>query len=232
MNNRTMHDKASPHERLAPGLLTRHRHAAAYAALVLDGGYVEAGEHGRWYVTAGDVLVHGPFSIHANWVDRTGARVINLPLKAGPSVPPAFRTGDARRLLELAAAGGTISVLDVGTPLAPLQVDWPDALAAALRTDPGLSLRAWCQRAGLAPATVSRGFGATYGVTPARYRADVRLARALRRLDTGQPLASLAHESGFADQAHLSRAVREATGLPPARLRKSILFKTGSGGGT
>jgi AraC-like DNA-binding protein len=35
-------------------------------------------------------------------------------------------------------------------------------------------------------------------------------------------LAALAAELGFADQAHLSRVVRQSTGLTPGRLRTLI----------
>jgi hypothetical protein len=34
--------------------LGRHVHEEAYAALVLSGGYEEAGDHGRFQVKAGD----------------------------------------------------------------------------------------------------------------------------------------------------------------------------------
>ncbi|WP_043820590.1 helix-turn-helix transcriptional regulator, partial [Rubrivivax gelatinosus] len=77
-----------------------------------------------------------------------------------------------------------------------------------------------------APATLSRGFAAAYGVTPARYRADLRLARALERLTGPEPLVQLALALGYADQAHLSRAVRAATGMTPRQLRQSNPFKT------
>lgn len=75
-----------------------------------------------------------------------------------------------------------------------------------------------CRDAGLARATLSRGFAAAYGVTPARYRADVRLVGP-------EPLVQLALALGYADQAHFSRAVR-ATGMTPRQLRQSNPFKT------
>jgi transcriptional regulator GlxA family with amidase domain len=36
------------------------------------------------------------------------------------------------------------------------------------------------------------------------------------------PLADIAATSGFADQAHLTRTLRAATGAPPSRLRQQI----------
>ncbi|WP_207186032.1 helix-turn-helix domain-containing protein, partial [Rubrivivax gelatinosus] len=216
----------APLDRLLPGAIARHRHRGAYAALVLEGRYVEAGECGRWQVEPGDVLVHPAFSIHANWVAGSGACVVNLPLRGAGCWPPAFRARDPQRLLELAESTEPVALTDHVDALPALQQDWPDALAAALRADPGLRLNTWCRDAGLAPATLSRGFAAAYGVTPARYRADVRLARALARLQGPEPLVDVALELGFADQAHLSRAVRAATGATPGQLRRSNPFKT------
>lgn len=217
---------ATPLQRLQPGAIARHRHGGAYAAVVLEGRYVEAGEGGRWRVEPGDVLVHPAFAIHADWVGRGGARVLNLPLRGAVPLPPAFRARDPQRLLELACAGEPFMPAGPVQALAPLQQDWPDALAAALRADPGLALGTWCRHAGLAPATLSRGFAAVYGVTPARYRADLRLSQALARLAGPEPLVQLALALGYADQAHLSRAVRAATGMTPRQLRQSNPFKT------
>lgn len=39
---------------------------------------------------------------------------------------------------------------------------------------------------------------------------------------TGAPLAQIAHEAGYADQSHMGRAVRRATGFSPARLNRAI----------
>jgi hypothetical protein len=65
---------------LAPGAsVPRHIHPHAYATVVLEGGYQEAGESGRWRVWSGDVLLHAPFSAHCDQVLAGGARVLNLP---------------------------------------------------------------------------------------------------------------------------------------------------------
>jgi AraC-like DNA-binding protein len=209
---------ACAEQRLAPATLPRHRHAEAYAAVVLDGGYVEAGDLGCWRAEPGDVLVHRAFEAHQNTVDRGGARVLNLPLTADIAVPPAFRAHDIDAVIRAArrdpaAAAASLSVEGV---LAPVVRSWPDLLAAALREDPDLSLGPWARRNGLAAATVSRGFAAAFGVTPARYRAEARALAAWRRIRTGgEPLAAIAYEGGFADQAHMSRAIVALTGAPP-----------------
>jgi len=66
-------------------VLGRHVHEKAYAALVLSGGYEEAGDHGRFRVKAGDVIFHEPFEAHLDRFSETGAAVLNLRL---PSAVP------------------------------------------------------------------------------------------------------------------------------------------------
>ena len=97
-------------------------------------------------------------------------------------------------------------------------------LAAALLADPDLGISGWADRMGLAAASVSRGFARAYGVSPKRFRLESRVRHAMRHLSRWQDsLASLAAEHGFADQAHMSRAIVALTGQPPARLRaKSV----------
>ncbi len=40
--------------------------------------------------------------------------------------------------------------------------------------------------------------------------------------EKGAPLAAIAHDAGFADQSHMGRAVRRATGFSPAKLNQLI----------
>lgn len=76
---------------------------------------------------------------------------------------------------------------------------------------------------GTSPWRLSRLFHQVTGVTLHRYRIRLRVAAALDRLAAGvDSLAVLAAELGFADQAHLSRVVRQSTGLTPGRLRTLI----------
>ena len=52
-------------------------------------------------------------------------------------------------------------------------------------------------------------------------RQNRRAARAIDRLiRSGTPLAGIAADEGFADQAHLSRVISQATGWSPGRLRR------------
>jgi transcriptional regulator GlxA family with amidase domain len=76
---------------------------------------------------------------------------------------------------------------------------------------------------GVPPYRLSRAFPRTLGVSLTRYRNRVRVGRALDRLERGETsLATLACDLGFADQAHLTRTVREHLGDTPAALRHTL----------
>lgn len=218
-------------QRLEAGDWPRHRHMTAYAAIVLSGGYLEAGSEGRWKVEAGDVVVHPAFDLHQNRLSGR-AWVLNLPLDALTDLPPVFRVRDLDELehawrcdLRVAA-----SLLDPQTVKQPLAEDWPDLLAARLRDDSRLNLGAWAKAHGLDSPTVSRGYVAAFGITPARHRAEQRARRAWRRLMLEPTaMAELALDCGFADQAHFSRSVTAMTGRTPAAWRRKSLQDRAAG---
>lgn len=210
--------------------IPRHTHAQAYAAVILSGGYEEAGEFGRRRLGPGDVAIHPVFSSHMNGVGGREVVLVNLPvagLRAGFA-----RAADADAVVRLAEIDpvAAAEVLGEGlTALAAETLDWPDLLALDLNADPGLDLGAWAGRRGLAAATLSRGFGRAYGVTPRRFRHEVKTRRALDALieARGAPLARLALDSGFVDQAHMTRAITELTGTSPGAWRRSNGYKAG-----
>ena len=203
--------------------IPRHRHAVPYAALVLAGGYEECGTFGCHRVKAGAVLLHRSFDAHLNRFGPRGARVLNLLLAAEPGYAlGAVSDPDAiARLAErdLAAAGAAL-----GEQLRPLPVragDWPEVLAQDLQRDPQLHLQRWAHQHRLAPATLSRGFRRVFATAPAGFRVELRVRAALALIAGGDaPLATVAATVGFADQAHMSRAVKAMAGHPPRYWRR------------
>jgi AraC-like DNA-binding protein len=208
-------------------LLPRHRHEASYLALVLSGGYEEAGDRGRHHVYAGDVVVHGAFEAHLNRYGPTGAEVLNLVLPewVEPQVP-LMRSADpdfAVRIAERDPQEAIDFLLSTAksNPLPPL--DWPDELALAIAQHSHLRIGAWARRYDLADATVSRGFRQVYGVSAATYRLQIRARMAWRRAMASQEsLSRVSMDTGFSDQAHMTRAVAPITGRPPGSWRKKI----------
>ena len=62
-------------------------------------------------------------------------------------------------------------------------------------------------------------FRQRYGMTPARFLRSRRLAAAKLLLRRGEPLAHIAIDAGFADQAHFSRCFAKAYGVSPGVYR-------------
>jgi AraC-like DNA-binding protein len=72
---------------------------------------------------------------------------------------------------------------------------------------------------GLTRYALARQFRLLLGTSPHRYLLGRRLDLARQRMRGGRPLADVACETGFADQAHLTRTFKAAFGLTPARYR-------------
>jgi len=213
-------------------VLDRHSHDAAYAAVVVAGNYEEAGDHGRFRVEAGGVLLHDRFEANIDRFSRAGAVVLNLPLPAGHSFKPgAARLVDADLIVsaaERSRAEATGLLLATIQEVTPSSIDWADELATALMQDSSLLLSTWAQDRGLAPWTVSRGFAQLFGISPEAFRARSRARHAWKAIQTTRkPLAEIASHLGFSDQAHMTRSVRQMTGLPPGAWRAAANgFKT------
>jgi AraC-like DNA-binding protein len=206
--------------------LPRHRHDHGFAALVLAGGYVEAGDTGRHRLEAGDVLVHQAFESHLDRFDARGADVLILPLEDTAEQVVLGQVADLDTIVRLAELDQATAAQALGEQLVGRQrahADWPDLLAQALHDDPSLVLSDWADCMGLHLGSISRGFRQVFSVTPAAYRATQRAHRATQALSAGDaPLSAIAADCGFADQAHMTRAVRHLTGLPPLTLRARL----------
>jgi len=200
----------------------RHRHDAAYVAVITDGGYFESGDTGRWHLEAGDIVFHAAFEAHANLVSTSRSRVLNIPLPVDADLPAVFRVADPDALVSAAVARSPDAIhhLRPSEVREPLMMDWPDELARYLREQGG-SIQSWADAIGLSCPAISRGFRSAYGTTPARYRLEDRTRKVLRGIAAGgTSFAELALANGFADQSHMTRAVRALTGGTPGQFRK------------
>lgn len=95
------------------------------------------------------------------------------------------------------------------------------AVAHALaRFADGLRVGAVVEETGLSHRRFLTLFHDAVGLSPKRYCRLRRFQRALLRLRTSdQPLAELALDAGFSDQAHLAREFREIAGVTPGEFR-------------
>ena len=72
---------------------------------------------------------------------------------------------------------------------------------------------------GLTRYDLARQFRLMFGTSPHRYLLMRRLDLARRLILEARPLADVAGEAGFSDQAHFTRVFKAALGLTPARYR-------------
>jgi AraC-like DNA-binding protein len=70
---------------------------------------------------------------------------------------------------------------------------------------------------GVGPTHLARGFRAAFGIAPHAYVVTRRLEAARDRILAGQPLADVATEVGFFDQAHLTRRFKRFLGVTPGQ---------------
>ncbi|MEU1566435.1 helix-turn-helix transcriptional regulator, partial [Streptomyces mirabilis] len=96
----------------------------------------------------------------------------------------------------------------------------PDPLLREVVTalDAGRSIAATADRLGLSARQLHRRSLTAFGYGPKTLARVLRLQRALALARTGVPFAETAARSGFADQAHLARDVRELAGMPLGEL--------------
>ena len=216
--------RLAPQHLPAASALAWHAHDEAYAAVLLDGCYLEAGDGGRFKAEPGQVLIHPAFSGHANWIDRGGVALVNVPL----SVVDGLRlesglVGDPEQLLhEIGRRPGQAGALLAAAvrPSAKLESDLPDLLATAMLDPEAPSLTEWADRHQVSARTITRHFRQAFGISPARHRLRVRTLAAWREIVDGvRSLADIAAAAGFADQAHMTRSIVTLTGRPPRAWR-------------
>ena len=204
--------------------ITRHMHSEAAVALVLAGGYEEAGDRGRFHVRAGDVVIHAPYDTHLDRFTSSGAHILDLPICPHSGFSAGFGRVSNPDLIARAAernlAEAAELLFSAFAAYSSFSIDWPEQLAQGLSKNPDLSLGAWAREFGLAPATVTRGFKQVFGITPSRLRAHCRAKLAWNMVrGTNLPLSHVAARLGFSDQAHMTRALRSLTGKTPSLCR-------------
>jgi AraC-like DNA-binding protein len=69
---------------------------------------------------------------------------------------------------------------------------------------------------------MARAFAAVFGLAPHAYLTGRRLEAARDRILGGQPLADVAADVGFCDQAHLTRRFKQFLGTTPGRFASAL----------
>ena len=103
------------------------------------------------------------------------------------------------------------------------QPRWLEGAVAQVRDDwrPGLTVRDVARSAGVHPVYFARCVRRWHGIGAADLLRRSRLRHAARHVADGDPtIATVAHATGFADEAHLCREFSRAAGMAPARFRR------------
>ena len=80
-----------------------------------------------------------------------------------------------------------------------------------------VTIAAAADELGAGPTQLARAFSSVFEIAPHAYVLGRRLDAARDRILDGQPLADVAAEVGFADQAHLTRRFKQFIGTTPGR---------------
>lgn len=216
----------------APGEECRpHRHDRAQLSLLLAGGYEEDSDQGPTRADGPSVSGKPGRFEHQNRFCDAGALILALNVDAAAALDRYFV---APRPADLAGGGGLrrmagdraeITALAAaarpGLPGSFPPRPWLTQAHDRLLAEPGLGVAALARSFGVHPVRFARLFREAFDQSPTALRQNRRAARAVGRLiRTSTPLAEVAAAEGFADQAHLSRAVSQATGWSPGRLRR------------
>lgn len=204
-------------------VIPRHRHHRSYAIVALAGSMHQVSYAGRISMRAGHLMVQPTLDCHANKSGRMGVQILRLPWRREAGLGGLFELDDIDWIVRkaerdpLAASERAFELVRDRDPVLPIRHDWEDLLAADLANEPSCSLSEWARRCGLAKETISRGFARRYHCTPSRFRLEIKTRKAwLRLTESSEPLAMIAVDAGFADQAHMTRAIKDMTGHIPS----------------
>jgi AraC family transcriptional regulator len=121
-------------------------------------------------------------------------------------------------LLDLLATASRTLHVDADLP-----PEWLMKAKAYLEVHFGESVRIQdaAERAGVSPTRLSAEFRRHFGESPSEYLRSLRVETASRALrTTSKDISRIAFETGFCDQAHLTRVFKRETGVTPGEYRR------------
>ncbi|HEX9565576.1 MAG TPA: AraC family transcriptional regulator [Gemmatimonadaceae bacterium] len=232
---------------LAPGeRLRRHEHEDAHACMVINGAFGEQHRGNTVWCAAGAARISPAGDRHHIDASGAGARCLLITVGAGSLLHDELRPPSERRFLRAGSLDGITQRLlgaladaDV-TPFevellaleafAPAHGDsertraWIDVVRDHLHDTPAIpSATDLGSLTGRHPVYVARAFRRRFGCSIGGYARRLRAARAHHLLVTSKrPLSIVALDSGYSDQAHMTRDLRRRLGTTPAAFRAEV----------
>ena len=231
--------------------LPAHAHESAYLCLALAGGFRERSGSTEELVAPGAAVLHLAGERHADRFGPAPSLCLNVAFPAGaPALDGAWTRAPGRaRYAPPAVAGALVRraahELDERDDASALALEglalellalfarderrderrapaWLAGAVERLRADPPVALAELAHDAGVHRASLVRAFRRFHRASPGELRRRFRVERACAALRSSDaPLAEVAARCGFADQSHLTRALRAALGLTPAAYRRA-----------
>ena len=223
-----------------------HAHTCPYFCYVSAGDFRELGARGSYVASRGTLVFHPASETHSDEFGAQGGRCFNIEVDARIACEPGVVSGRAVRYAaelyrEMRAWDAASAVVAEGLAAALVarvahdqarvervarsaRADLSRA-AERLREDPcnPPSLASLACESGMAAITFARAFRREYGAGVGAFARAERVELAKRALvATRKTVSAIAAELGFADQAHLTRVFRDATGWTPAAFRRAM----------
>ncbi|MEU4444010.1 helix-turn-helix domain-containing protein [Actinosynnema sp. NPDC050801] len=219
-------------ERPFPGLACVWRRTSTSTApgLVVPDGCTDI----MYSAASGRVFVAGPDTVgHVTAAEPGTLFGVRFGPGVGPSAlgVPAVELRDQR--VPLAELWGSLSRLEdalgaaedpcevlASAALARLRETPPDPVVGVIASSSG-NVGDLARSLGLSARQLHRRSLAAFGYGPKVLHRVLRFDRAVKLAWAGVPFADIAHRTGYSDQPHLSREVRELAGVPLGQLIRS-----------
>ena len=178
--------------------------------------YVDAG----WLAALQGAVNFQPFSVHLSRDQHLFDGLLKLYSKLHTDSPAEVKTQAAEQyfsdLYQRLRGHASAFPMTVAAPeLARKLQRAADYIDTHFQSD--LNIADICAYAGLSASYLFRSFSRHYGMSPHAYLINRRVQFAQTRLQQGQPIADVALEAGFADQAHLQRMFKRLLAATPGQ---------------
>jgi AraC family transcriptional regulator len=219
-----------------------HSHPSPTVSLVLSGSVREEVSGSEVSAGASSISIKPPDVRHRDVYGPHGAVILSVaiddPKHWAAALPPPewawrplVRRDYGQVLASLAvphrAHDATFELLAMGSRVARREGDpprWLRVVEEQLRDRPDSTLSTVAADSGVHPVYLARAFRSWYGVTPSAFRLAERTSAAIgAALWRDQAASTIAHDVGFADQSHMARSIRAATGYSLSELRLMAL---------